>query len=272
MVIKTKKGMFLIQRNYREAFEEVAFEEKYIEECMDKYEYIVGDISSSILRLKGFDTNVKSKNYFGYIEDYLQGSCALGCPYYILKRIKTEEEFEKLKGYKEEEYENFEIHPIVKENFDKESLMLQSTPKVKPKIVIDIKKINSLPKGTLSSDLAEFVKQDKGSGQASRTATPAKQEEVQTYVSASPDFDPSKSTSNRFNRGTNKPNKNQKPNSAAVNTNSKAVENKNHGNSQANNSNVANPQNNNNNNANKNKNRSRNHNNKNKNVNKNKQV
>lgn len=270
MVIKTKKGMYLIQRNYREAFEEVAFEEKYIEECMDKYEYIVGDISSSILRLKGFDTNVKSKNYFGYIDDYLHGSCALGCPYYILKRIKTEDEFEKLKNYKEEEYENFEIHSLEKENFDKDSLVLESTPKDKPRIVIDMKKVNALPKGTLSSDLAEFVKQDKGNGQASKNSTPVKQEEVQTYVSASPDFDPSKSASNRFNRNTNKGNKSSKSNSSNTNVNQKTAAQPNENKNQYNHNQNGKQENNNiqNNNPNKNKNRNRNHNNKN--VNKNK--
>ena len=71
MVFKNKKGMFQLQRNFRDSFNEEAFIEKYIEECMDRYLYIVGDISSGILRLKGFDDNPKSKNYYGFIDNYL---------------------------------------------------------------------------------------------------------------------------------------------------------------------------------------------------------
>ena len=88
--------MYQILKNYRDAFNEEAFVGKYIEECFDKYMYIVGDISSGILRLKGFDTNPKSKNYYGFIEDYLEISCAFGCPFYIMKRIKSDKVFERL--------------------------------------------------------------------------------------------------------------------------------------------------------------------------------
>ena len=79
MVIDCKKGKYIVDTNFRDAFRLDVFEEKYIEECFDKYIYIVGDISSGILRLKGFDTNPKSKNYFGLIKDYLESSCAIGC-------------------------------------------------------------------------------------------------------------------------------------------------------------------------------------------------
>ena len=161
MVIKTKKGMFQVQKNYRDAFNEGEFVDKYIEECMDKYAYIVGDISSGILRLKGFDTDPKSKNHFGFIEDYLEISCAFGCPYYVLKRIRSQEEFEKLeKNAVAPEVEEIKIKPLKKENFDKESLVLKTTPKEKPKILIDMNKINAIPKGELSPELKEFVNQD----------------------------------------------------------------------------------------------------------------
>ena len=51
MVFKNKKGMFQLQRNFRDSFNEEAFIEKYIEECMDRYLYIVGDrIARRIMR------------------------------------------------------------------------------------------------------------------------------------------------------------------------------------------------------------------------------
>lgn len=87
MLIDSRKGRFKVVRNYRDAFKLEIFEEKYIEECFDKYLYIVGDISSGILRIKGFDANPKSKNYFGFIDDYLELSCAMGCPHYVLKEF-----------------------------------------------------------------------------------------------------------------------------------------------------------------------------------------
>jgi len=57
MLIKSSKGLYKVEKNYREAFNLEMFQDKYIEECFDKYQYIVGDFSSNILRLKGFDDN-----------------------------------------------------------------------------------------------------------------------------------------------------------------------------------------------------------------------
>lgn len=214
MVIKTSKGMYQILKNYRDAFNEEAFVEKYIEECFDKYMYIVGDISSGILRLKGFDTNPKSKNYYGFIEDYLEISCAFGCPFYIMKRIASDKEFENLKNDKTEyNFETLKVESIKKENFDKESLILNSSGKGHPHIVIDMNKINAIPKGELAPDLVDVVKQD-------RVATFVKDKQIinrneettSTYVSASPDFDPSKSNSSKFNRNNKNNNNNNNKN------------------------------------------------------------
>ena len=45
MLIDSKKGKYKVESNYRDAFRLEVFEEKYIEECFDRYLYIVGDIS-----------------------------------------------------------------------------------------------------------------------------------------------------------------------------------------------------------------------------------
>lgn len=86
-MIETKFGNYDMIKNYREAFDILQFEMKYIEECFDKYKYIVGDVSSGILRLKGFSENSKDKNYFKNIPDYLAESVGMNYPYYILKRL-----------------------------------------------------------------------------------------------------------------------------------------------------------------------------------------
>ena len=209
MLIVTKKGRYKLDSNYRDAFQLEAFESKYIEECFDRYTYIVGDISSGILRLKGFDTNPQSKNYVGFIEDYLTVSCALGCPYYILKRIQSDGEFQKEQNKRSEvKSEGFSIQPIVKESFDKESIILESSGKDKPNIKIDPEKINSIPKGELTPDLREFILQD-----SANKVTPVKQpEKVETttsYVSSSPGFVPNQNNNKRF-KNTNQNNNNNK--------------------------------------------------------------
>lgn len=207
MIVKTKKGTFQLDKNFRDAFNVEAFEEKYIEECMDKFAFVVGDISSNILRLKGFDLDPKSKNYYGFIEDYLEVSCPIGCPYFVLRRVNGD-------TTKEEplymDLPDVRITPLVKENFDKESLVLKSCPKVKPHIVIDMERVNAIPKGTLSDDLVEYIKQDKQNSNSKNQNQSVSKSAQTTYVSASPDFDPNKVQN--FNKHKNNHQKNNKKN------------------------------------------------------------
>lgn len=203
MLIDSKKGQYKLESNYRDAFRLEAFEEKYIEECFDKYLYIVGDISSGILRLKGFDSNPKSKNYYGFIEDYLELSCAMGCPYFIMKRIQSDKEYQhELSHPCDPKSEGFEIHSLVKENFDKENIILETTPKGHPEIVIDPNRMNQIPKGSLTGDLKEAVKQETQTNNAPKVVE--KPEVSQSYVSSSPGFVPNQNRKNNFNRNKRK--------------------------------------------------------------------
>ena len=88
MIIETKFGKFELLKNERDAFILDKFEARYLPEYFDKYAYLVGDIADDILRLKGFSLDSKSNNYFHYIPEYITESCAYNCKYYILKRIK----------------------------------------------------------------------------------------------------------------------------------------------------------------------------------------
>ncbi len=219
MLFRCEKGMFLVQENYRDAFNLEMFISKYIEECFDKYLYLVGDISSGVLRLKGFDSSPKSSSYIGNVRDYLETSCSFGCPYYLLKRVKSEGEYEHLLNIEKNKKPVIEkplITPIQKENFDKESLILKSNPKTKVKIVIDPNKINQMPQGHLPKDLEEIINQE-----AKEIKTKEEVVVVQTasYVSASPDFDPSKIKRNHNNDLKNNNNKNNKNNSKNNNMN-----------------------------------------------------
>lgn len=185
--------MFLLEKNFRDAFKEDAFIDKYLEEVFDKDLYIVGDISNGILRLKGFDTDPKSPSHYSNLSKYIEASTVIGCPFYVLKRIRSNEEYEKLEKdsrRSETDETGFVINSLTKENFDKESLKLQSSIKNRPNIVLDSSKFNSIPKGDLPKDLKD-IKDIKEPEKAKP------QEDSQTYVSSSPDFDPSKKKDNR---------------------------------------------------------------------------
>mgnify|MGYP004457297327 CR=1 FL=1 len=229
MLFKCIKGMFQLQENYRDAFDLEMFVSKYIEECFDRYPYLVGDISSGILRLKGFENNPKSDSYIGNVRGYLETSCSFGCPYYIIKRVKSDAEYENLENAEKNKKPIEEkplITPIIKESFDKESLILKSTPKVKARIHIDSTKINKIPQGILPKDLEEIIKQD-----AKESSNPKKEESTQhvetaSYVSASPDFDPSKIKKNRNDMRQNNNRNNNNNNSNNNNKHKKNNKNK----------------------------------------------
>lgn len=89
-MIQSKFGTFELVKNEKDAFDLNKFEARYLDDVYDKYSYILGDISSEVLRLKGFSTDPKSKNYFHYIPDFIIESCVYKGAYFILKRIKEE--------------------------------------------------------------------------------------------------------------------------------------------------------------------------------------
>ena len=215
MVIRNEKGMFFLEKNYRDAWNETDFISKYIEECYDKYPYLVGDISSGILRLKGFNNDPKGPDFIGNVDDYLESSCALGCAYYLLKRLKTEDEYQKYMSKETKTDSNIHITPIQKVAFDKDTLVLESNPKKTPNIVLDIDRVNSIKKPNVSKDILEFIKEDKIQSQNQNNyrkneikSEPQKEENVTTYVSGSADFDPSKKKD--FGRNNYKQNNNNK--------------------------------------------------------------
>ncbi len=82
--VETSVGNFEIIKDYKEAFNTKAFTERYVD-YFDQYEYIVGDISADMLRLKGFTEKNKEQ-----IFDYLMEASTPNAPYFILKRVKTQ--------------------------------------------------------------------------------------------------------------------------------------------------------------------------------------
>ena len=231
MVFKSEKGMFEVQRNYRDAFNKELFVEKYIDEYFDKYPYLVGDISNGLLRIKGFVEDKHNKDYYGNIDRYLDVSCAFGCPFFVLKRINTNDEYNKLEQTSQiqEEIPRLLLTDTKKENFDKENLILNTNPGRKPRIEFDMKAINSVPIGTLPPELKEKNQPTRNNNNVitnKKNDKPAfyekekESDDVQTYVSASPDFDPSKKK-NPPKRFGNMNNNNQKKENKNFNNNNK---------------------------------------------------
>lgn len=89
---------FELIENYRDAFDEAQFIEKY-SEVLNKYDYIVGDIGYEKLRLAGFYRDNKKKverdKKFSAIQDYLYEYCNFGCAYFVVRKV-TKEELKKM--------------------------------------------------------------------------------------------------------------------------------------------------------------------------------
>ncbi len=83
-MIETDHGNYEVIKDYKEALEIKAFNERYVS-YLDKYMYVVGDYSADMLRFKGF-----TENNHETIPDYLIESCTPNAPYFVLKRINKE--------------------------------------------------------------------------------------------------------------------------------------------------------------------------------------
>lgn len=91
MEIVVENNKYEVITNYRDAFDK----DEFISKCTDyfyDFDYIVGDIAYSKLRLKGFyDSNnkkAKKLNDYKYLDDYLKNYCANDCRYFVVKKIK----------------------------------------------------------------------------------------------------------------------------------------------------------------------------------------
>ena len=87
--IEVEGNKYKIIKDYRDAFDEEAFKERYTS-FFEGYDYIVGDIAYSKLRLKGFTKKGKKFNNkindYDRVEKYIDENCAYGCRYFILEK------------------------------------------------------------------------------------------------------------------------------------------------------------------------------------------
>ena len=91
MKIKIGNNNYELIKNYREAFNLEDFT-KYCTDYFNDYDYIVGDIAYSKLRLKGFydakNKKVKNINNYKNLDKYLTSNCANDCKYFVVKKVK----------------------------------------------------------------------------------------------------------------------------------------------------------------------------------------
>lgn len=166
MVIKTTKGLYEVIKNVRNAFDKEVFQNIYLEEYFDNYQYIVGDIASNTTRLKGFSINPGKTNYYKFIPEYLAESCAYRGSYFILRRINEAEYNTLYEKYKKNPNKDITVSEeksftLEKVAFDKENLVLESSHHVKPNIVLDMKRINEIKSYTLPTDLKDIKDEKK---------------------------------------------------------------------------------------------------------------
>lgn len=89
-IIEVENNKYKIIKNYRDAYEEDMFLNRYTDYFKD-FDYIVGDIAYSKLRLKGFNKK-ENKGYNKYndyknVEKYIKENCAFDCRYFILEKV-----------------------------------------------------------------------------------------------------------------------------------------------------------------------------------------
>ena len=69
--IETTVGNFELISQTKDAFDIVKFQERYVD-TFDRFDYIVGDIASDLLRLKGFTSDLKDKHNYKTIPRLLK--------------------------------------------------------------------------------------------------------------------------------------------------------------------------------------------------------
>ena len=90
MIVEVENNKYKLIKDYREAFDKDLFLEKYTS-FFNEYDYIVGDIAYSKLRLKGFtkkENKINNKiNDYSNLDKYLKENCAFDCKYFILEKV-----------------------------------------------------------------------------------------------------------------------------------------------------------------------------------------
>lgn len=90
-IINVNNNKYELVKVYKDGFNEEDFKERCTE-YFDEFDYIFGDYSYDVLRLKGFyDKNnkqVKKINNINILESYIKEFCSYECRWFLLKKVK----------------------------------------------------------------------------------------------------------------------------------------------------------------------------------------
>lgn len=90
MIVEIENVKYKLIKNYRDGFDKNLFIEKYTS-YFENYDYVVGDIAYSKLRLKGFNKKDNKKlnkiNDYKNLDKYIKENCAYDCKYFILEKV-----------------------------------------------------------------------------------------------------------------------------------------------------------------------------------------
>ena len=90
MIVETEKYKYKLIVNEGNGFDLDEFLKKYTS-FFEIYDYVVGDIAYSKLRLKGFNKNgnknLNKINDYKNFEKYIKENCAYNCKYFVLEKI-----------------------------------------------------------------------------------------------------------------------------------------------------------------------------------------
>ena len=91
MIVEVENNKYKVIKDYKDGFDKEMFLERYTS-FFEGYDYIVGDIAYSKLRLKGFTkkgNKLNNKiNDYQNVDNYLKNNCAYDCRYFILEKIE----------------------------------------------------------------------------------------------------------------------------------------------------------------------------------------
>lgn len=136
MVISIDHMHFELVDNYRDAFNEEQFLEKY-SDVLNKYDYVVGDIGYEKLRLSGFFRDNKPKverdKKFSAIQDYINEYCNFGCAYFVLRKL-TKDEVKDLKRSEPTESISPTNHHEIRNSDDNEETSVTASNSEQPSV------------------------------------------------------------------------------------------------------------------------------------------
>lgn len=100
-----KDETYKIKENYKEALDLELLEERY-SDFLEKYDFIVGDMSYGKLRLRGFyhdnDKKAPIDMRISSLEDYLSEYCSFGCAYFVLESLEPNKKKQHRQSYEKD--------------------------------------------------------------------------------------------------------------------------------------------------------------------------